>query len=115
MKRLTAHELQAMMRRGDDVHVVDVLPRESFEKHHLPGSINVPLETEGFADEVRRRTGEDASVVVYCASESCDASPKAARQLEQAGFGEVYDFEAGIEGWREAGFALEGAEVGNRE
>ena len=59
MKRLTAHELQAMMRRGDDVHVVDVLPRESFEKHHLPGSINVPLETEGFADEVRRRTGED--------------------------------------------------------
>jgi len=45
--------------------LVEVLPREEFEREHLPGAISLPLE------ELRRETAgclrRERPVVVYCA------------------------------------------------
>ena len=41
------------------------------------------------------------AVVVYCANKECDASPKAAQKLEEAGFTQVFDYEGGTEDWFE--------------
>jgi rhodanese-related sulfurtransferase len=49
--------------------IVDALPRESYERGHIPGAINLPLA------EVRSRAAEvlpdrNAEIVVYCAADT---------------------------------------------
>jgi len=110
MKKVSAKELQTMLRGGDDVALINVLPEESFREKHIPGSINVPVGSEDFLGRVKSAVaGRPDGVVVYCASTTCDASPKAARKLEQAGFPNVYDFEGGVKEWEESSLPLEGS------
>ena len=87
--------------------VINVLPRQSFEQEHIKGSSNIPLGSDDFVQQVARRvqTKQDR-VVVYCADAECDASPKAAEELEDNGFTNVYDYEDGMKGWREAGLPI---------
>ena len=54
---------------------------------------------------------KDKPIVVYCASTTCDASPKAARRLNEAGFSKVYDYEGGVKAWKESGLELKGSET----
>ena len=105
MQRLTAKQLQSMLDRKEDFVLINVLPEKSFEEGHIPGSHNVPNESDSFVDDVKEIAGKtDRKIVVYCASRSCNASPEAAAKLEKAGFTNVYDFEDGMAGWRIAGF-----------
>lgn len=109
MRTMTTTELHEWLARDEDFTLVNVLPPENFEHKHIPGSVNAPVGADDFVDSVEDEVGGDpnAKVVVYCANESCDASSKAARELEAAGFGQVWDYEAGIEGWEAAGHELE--------
>jgi rhodanese-related sulfurtransferase len=76
--------------------LINVLEPQAFQKEHIPDSINIPLSNRQFVERVRDRVDSpNEPVVVYCASKTCDASPKAARRLEDAGFTNVYDYEAG--------------------
>ncbi|MFG0306790.1 MAG: rhodanese-like domain-containing protein [Phycisphaerales bacterium JB040] len=107
MTRLTAEELRRLMEERDDLTVINVLPEDSFNEAHIPDSISIPFNEDGFAERVREEVGDTfAKVVVYCANESCDASPKAGSALEEAGFQNVYDFEGGVEAWDEQGYDL---------
>jgi rhodanese-related sulfurtransferase len=85
--------------------LVNVLSEQAFEKQRIPDSINIPVDGDDFVQNVRDRAGsKDEKIVVYCASEECNASPRAAKQLTDAGFTNVYDYEVGLEGWiREQG------------
>lgn len=85
----------------DSVTVVNVLSQEQFEKSHIPGSINIPLDR--LEDEAPERLDREGDIVVYCASESCQASPKAAKKLESMGFQHVQDYEGGLADWQDAG------------
>ncbi len=81
-----------------------MLGREDFERAHIPGSENVPVDRDDFAERVEELVSDkDDTIVVYCASFDCEASPKAARKLDGAGFSNVYDFEGGIKEWMKAG------------
>ena len=81
-----------------------------YRKAHIPGSKNLPVGTEDFEKEVEEMAGgKDKEVVVYCADQECDASPKAARKLEEAGFQNVSDYEGGTDDWKQAGLELAGA------
>lgn len=84
--------------------LVNVLGEEAFEKEHIPSSINIP---KGNEDEFEKRFAKDKPIVVYCASPECDASPEVASELTSRGFGHVYDFEAGMSGWKKAGLPVE--------
>jgi rhodanese-related sulfurtransferase len=46
------------------VTVVDVLPASVFEQEHLPGAMNVPLES--FDPEQLANLDRTAPVVIYC-------------------------------------------------
>ncbi len=93
-----------------DATVINVLPESYFRKEHIPGSINIPHEQPDFVDQVGRHVNnKDDTIIVYCGSEACDASPKAAQKLENAGYRHVYDFEGGMEAWKQAGEAVESA------
>jgi len=80
--------------------LVNVLGRDAFEEEHIPGSINIP---KGREDEFEKRFDHGKEIIVYCASPSCDASPKVAAELVRRGFGRVVDYEAGMSEWKAVG------------
>ncbi len=106
---ISAQDLKEAMASDTPPIVINVLGRDAHRAKHIPGSINVPLDDIGTAEDVL--PSKDEHVVVYCANADCDASPKAARKLEAMGYTHVSDFEAGYAGWRNAGFPLVGEEA----
>ncbi|SDK64798.1 rhodanese-like domain-containing protein [Billgrantia gudaonensis] len=103
MKAITRDELKVMNEtEHDDFVLINVLPRAAFNERHIRTSINIPAKDENFVEKVEEVVGsKDRKVVVYCANFDCDASPKAARKLEDAGFTQVYDYEGGTQDWFE--------------
>jgi len=117
MKKITTSDLARQLDGPDDFVLINVLPRASFEKQHIQGSQNVPVDDRNFTDRVVKMVGGDKNqnVIVYCANKSCDASLKAVRRLEQAGFSNVVDYEAGMEAWQAAGHPVDsGSAAGAR-
>lgn len=105
---ITTEQLQAFKSADANVPIINVLGKKSFQQAHIPGSINIPRESANFVMDVAKLTESERSpVIVYCASASCDESEKAAKDLENVGFSKVYDFEGGIEAWKDAGLPLE--------
>lgn len=84
----------------EDFVLINVLPREAFRAQHIRTSINIPVSDDAFAERVEAVAGgKDREIVVYCANFDCDASPKAAKKLEDSGFTNVLDYEGGTEDW----------------
>jgi rhodanese-related sulfurtransferase len=103
MQTISTEELKRMKQDDESFQLINVLSRDHFQEDHIPGSENVPLSTPDFVDDVERTIGgKDKTVVVYCASAECDASSKAARRLEEAGFQHVLCYEGGTKAWNES-------------
>lgn len=109
MKPMSTDELKTMLTGSDGkLTVVNTLPPEHFTKTQIPGSINIPEQSEDFAARVEAAAGsKNQPVVVYCASQQCDSSTRAAEKLDAAGFAMVYDYQDGAQGWQHAGNSLE--------
>ena len=104
MESIDTRGFTELRHRDHGLTVVNVLSQEQFHQGHIPGSKNIPLSEADFLEKVESTVGgRHKPVVVYCASEECDASEKAAAQLENAGFREVYDYVGGIRAWQDAG------------
>lgn len=103
MKKITRNELKDMNeQQHEDFVLINVLPQKEFNKRHIRTSINIPVDEDGFVDRVESVVGSrDRKVVVYCANTDCNASPTAARALDEAGFENVYDYAGGTEDWFE--------------
>lgn len=103
MKTLTRNELKRMNElEHEDFVLINVLPRDTFNEEHIRTSVNVPVKDDDFTEIVERIAGsKDRKIVVYCASFDCDASPKAAKKLEEAGFRNILDYEGGTKDWME--------------
>lgn len=107
MKTITTQELKQMLDRSEDVALINVLSSDHFRKAHIPESENIPVGQDDFTRMVEQSVGgKDRKVVVYCASTECDASPKAAKKLEESGFTKLYDYEGGTKAWQEAGYPI---------
>ena len=104
MRSITRNELKQMNEvEHSDFVLINVLAPEAFNQQHIRTSVNVPLESTDFPAEVERIAGsKERDIVVYCANFSCDASPKAAKQLEMAGFTHIYDYTGGTQDWFDA-------------
>ncbi len=92
---------------NDGLTLVEVLAPEDYRKFHLPGALNVPLDEE-FDERIQEAVPDkDQPVVVYCYDSECQASPKAAQRMEELGYRQVFDYEAGKVDWQEAGMPTE--------
>ena len=79
MKTLSKQDLKRMNEQEhEDFVLINVLPRDHFNEQHIRTSVNVPHDRF-----------------------DCDALPKAAKKLEEAGFSRVYDYEGGTKDWFE--------------
>jgi rhodanese-related sulfurtransferase len=102
MKTITTEDLKALKGQNGDLTLVNTLAADGFQKTKIPGAINVPLESDDFAARVEKKAGgKDKPVVVYCASQQCNSSEKAARKLESAGFTDVSRYTGGAAAWQQ--------------
>ena len=107
MQTIDRETLRLKMGSDDDLKLVEVLPKDSYDDFHIPGAINVPVGSDEFAKRIQAVVNKNDEVVVYCQNTECDASPRAAEKMEALGFTRVLDYEAGKEDWREAGLPVE--------
>lgn len=106
LSTISTDDLKAARESDHPPVVINTLPREAHEARHIPGSVNVPT------DDIERVEtlvpNKDERIVVYCANANCEASPTAAKGLEDKEYTNVVDFEEGYAGWRRAGYPLVG-------
>jgi rhodanese-related sulfurtransferase len=81
--------------------VIDVRERSVSAGSHLPGALLIPLEVLA-AHLSRMELSKAQTIVVYC-NQGAGRGPAAVQALTDAGFTNVVNLQAGIEGWRAAG------------
>jgi ArsR family transcriptional regulator len=91
--------------RDGAVTVLDVRPEDEFALGHLPGAVNIPLDT------LERRLADlpgDREIVAYCRGPYCILSFEAVAMLRARGY-TVHRLEDGYPEWKAAGLAIEAA------
>lgn len=84
--------------------LVDVREAEEYDFEHVPGAVLLPL---SFLDGDDFPPLTDKKVVFMCAVGKRSAA--AAKQIQQAGFTNLYNLEGGLNAWRDAGLTTQGA------
>ena len=100
-------EVDELTREKSSLCVIDVRDKDSYEKEHVPGAINIPLK------EFPKRMAEiprDKTIVTYCWSVTCHLATKAALDLAHRDF-KVQEMVGGIKEWKANGLPLEGSEA----
>ena len=106
---ITSDELKKKLESDDDFVLIDTLGDMSYQRAHLPEAISISAKDDDFVANVEAAVADKSvTVIVYCASFSCDLSPQAAQNLVDAGFENVIDYEGGLKDWVENGYELEG-------
>ena len=108
LKTITGEELLRQMQSANPPVVLEALPERYYLQQHLPGARLFPHDqVEQLAPVVV--PDKSAPIVVYCASRTCQNSQIAANRLLRLGYTEVSVYEAGKQGWEEAGLPFETA------
>ena len=105
VKFITIENLLELKTNNEKFKLIEVLPKEEFEKGHILGAINLPL--DNLETIAKSRLKKNDKIVVYCGSYACQASTKAATTLLKMGYKKTLDFKAGKKGWLHTGLDLE--------
>jgi rhodanese-related sulfurtransferase len=109
-KTISRESLAARIQSGNPPVLLEALPERYFAQKHLPGALLFPHDQVA---ELAPRLLPDtkATIVVYCASRTCQNSHIAAQRLIQLGYGDVSVYAGGKQEWEEAGLPFEIGEV----
>ncbi len=105
MNLIDGDELKQKLDRGDDFKLVMVLNERAFRLKHIPGSINV------FVQSIKpgmNLLSPDDEIVVYCTGGPCIASTFAYRTLADLGFQKLLHYAGGLPDWEARGYATDG-------
>lgn len=80
--------------------VIDVRTPAEYSAGHLPGAVNIDVESSSFGAEIAG-LDKTATYAVYC--RSGNRSKVASQQLANDGFTHIYDLAGGINAWIGAG------------
>jgi len=86
-----------------EVTVLDIRSPNEYERGHLPGAINIPLE------ELEKHLGElekDREIIAYCRGPYCILSFEAVKRLRELGFSSRR-LQNGFPEWKHAGLPIE--------
>ncbi len=103
-KQLVSMDREALLNRAErgEVIVIDVRPRQEYDRAHLPFARSMPLE------EIGQRLAElprDKDIVAYCRGPFCLFSEEACQLLNASGY-RVRKLLDGVSEWRAAGMPL---------
>ncbi len=94
VKNATAVEAMEMMKSESGYIILDVRTAEEFASGHIPGAVNIPVETiDGCPEELSKK---DQLIFVYCRSGR--RSKTAAEKLSELGYTNIVEF-GGIIDW----------------
>ena len=102
---ISRQELQAKMGAGA-VILIDAQADGWYEREHLPGALRSGVHA---VDELAATLSDDrsAEIVVYCWSETCDASARVSTDLARRGYTNVRRYVEGKRDWLEAGLPID--------
>ena len=113
---LTTDEVAELLKKPDELVLIDAMPADNFAKEHLAGAKNFAFpkvavdewttdETGGSQEEYEALLGSDKDklIVVYCGFTNCDRSHNAAVFARQLGYTNVKRYAGGIYAWKGAG------------
>ena len=104
---VTPERLKQELATDKAVTVVDLQSPENYSHSHIPGAVNVPLETFA-ADYPAVLKDKDEIVVLYGEYDELGKGSSASKILEGVGFTKVGHIVGGLRGWQEAGYPTEG-------
>lgn len=105
MTTMKREQVQNKIEKNESTILLEILPEESFQKGHLPGAKNVPLEQiDSIIHEIVPH--KQSEIIVYCASELCSSSHLAAEKLMLLGYQQVFVYAGGKKDWIAAGLPL---------
>ncbi len=98
LRPVNHQELTALLKSGDAL-ILDVRPPEEYEAGHIPGAINIPIETlpQRLAELPRRK-----EVVAYCRGPYCMLAVEAVKRLRKRGY-RARRLEDGFPEWKSEG------------
>ena len=102
---ITREQLHDEIESGAVV-VLEALPPMYYEKDHLPGALNLPLDDIDTLIPVLVPDKTQA-VVTYCSNTACTNSAVAANRLAALGYTNVRKYPGGKQEWIEAGLPVE--------
>jgi rhodanese-related sulfurtransferase len=102
---IDSSDLNQLISNEENIIIIDARSKESFEKEHIPGAINIPhrsLLVENTSDLNR-----EALYITYCDGIGCNASTKGALNMVKLGF-RAKELIGGIDWWKRDGYKTEG-------
>lgn len=93
---LTVDEAKTILAHNPDAFFLDVRTPEEFKDGHIEGAVLINFFDTNFKQQLAT-LDKDKPVYLYCRSGS--RSQKAGLILNEMGFKEIYDIEAGYMGW----------------
>ena len=107
--KITAEELYDKVSQKTSLIIIDTLPKELFDKRHLPGAQNACVFQVVFPSEVKAIAPDrDRELVLYGSSSVSHDSVTAAEKLVRLGYSKVFVLTGGLAAWRQAGYPLKG-------
>jgi rhodanese-related sulfurtransferase len=104
-------DLNAAIRGGEKIIVVDARSPEAYARGHIPGAVSIPHRM--MSAETTGRLDRGALIVTYCDGIGCNASTKGALNLVRLGF-RVKELIGGLDWWRRDGYPVDGAQETER-
>lgn len=84
----------------NDVLIVDTRSNYEYETIHINNSINIPVSSKSFVEQVKEIRFKSAKTIVfYCNGRTCYKSYKAATAAMEANISNVYAYDAGMFEW----------------
>lgn len=84
-----------------DVLLIDARPADAFERFHLPGAINIPVDsTLGQLSNEISKLQDAKEVIIYCQSEGCRWAHTVGNQIVNRGIKNVSIYRGGVNDWQ---------------
>ena len=90
-----------------NVLLIDALPEEMYNKKHIKGAINLPVNKRWNEEELKKLIhmkkmsikNKQIPIIVYCYNKKCNAAKKVIHKLNKMGYYNIVHFEDGISSW----------------
>lgn len=103
VSEISVDEVHRLLKRGDQVVLLDVREKEEIALGYIKGAIFIP---RGLLEEKAQSllTEKDVPIVAYCAAGV--RSLLAAKTLKGLGYPKIFSMAEGFDGWRAAGYEV---------
>ena len=107
MKTINGKKMKELLEKNQ-ANTIDVDPVSEYQKNHLTGSINIPYSEENFTQKVQQEFARKNENVVLCANRQLGPQlSKLGKELEGAGYKNVYQYKAGPSEWEDSSLSIQ--------